>query len=110
MNRPRLCLSLVLLKISIDKGGGNRKGLLSVAPDTCLIEEDKVRLRGEEVMLHRLEINFETTNVAEDNIEKVGGGIWTPLVVAMRLVRPADISSPLTRWGLQDWLRGHIHI
>jgi len=62
------------------------------------------RFRGGEVIFHRSEIRSETTNVAEVDIEKVRGGIGTPLVVTMRLVRLRDIYSPLPRWGLQSWL------
>ncbi len=53
--------------------------------------------------LYRSEVRANTTNVAEVNIEKVGGVIKSPLgVVAKKsVVRPGDISGPLPRWGLR---------
>jgi len=81
------------LKIRIEKVGGDRiRTAVSSPRHLCLSEEETVRLRGGEVMFHRLEISSETAYVVEVNIEKVGGGIWTPLVVTLRLVRPEDIS------------------
>lgn len=44
----------------------------------ALGEKDKVRFRGRELVLHRMEIGTETANVIEINIEIVGGGIEVP--------------------------------
>ena len=38
-----------------------------------------MRLRGREKLFHRMEIRTEAANVAETNIEKVGGGIEIPV-------------------------------
>ena len=68
----------------IEKVGGNRKRTaVSCHRHLSFGEEEKMRLRGGEVMVHRLEIRSKTANVAEVNIEKVGGSIKTPVVVAV---------------------------
>ena len=49
------------LKTRIEKVGGNSKRIVVSNPSNlCLSEEEKVRLRGGEVMFHRLEIRSET--------------------------------------------------
>ena len=68
----------------IEKVGGNRKGTaVCCHRHLSFGEEEKMRLRRGEVMFHRLEIRSKTANVAEVNIEKGGGSIKTPVVVAV---------------------------
>ena len=70
------------LKMRIEKVGGNRKRTaVSCHRHLSFGEEEKMRLRGGEVMIHRLEIRSKTANVAEVNVEKFGGSIKTPVVV-----------------------------
>ena len=49
--------------------------------------------RASEVMLHRFEIQSETTNFIEMNIDKIGGSIKTHEVIMRRITRPGDISG-----------------
>ena len=75
------------LKLRIEKVGGDREGTaVSCLRHLSFGEEEKVRLRGGEVMIRRLEIRSKTSNVAEIDVEKVGGSIKTPVVVAWRSI------------------------
>ena len=70
------------LKLRIENVGGNRvRTAVSCHRYLSFGEEEKVRLRGGEVMLHRLEVRSKAANVAEVNVEKVRGSIKTPEVV-----------------------------
>lgn len=55
-----------------------------------------------EVMFHHKEIGFKTARVADVDVEKVGGAIWTlPRIVTLRMLQPAKRHSfvPFFRWG-----------
>ncbi len=66
------------LKLRIDKVGGNReRTAVSCHKHLSFNEEEKMRFRGGEVMIHRLEIRSKAANVAEVDIEKVRGSIKT---------------------------------
>ena len=75
------------LKLRIEKVRGNRKKIaVSCHRHLCFSKEEKMRFRGGEVMIHRLEIRSKAANVAEVNIEKVRGSIKTPVVVTGRAI------------------------
>ena len=85
------------MKIRIEKVRGNRVEItVSSFRNLCFGEEKKVRFRGGEMVFHRMKVGTKATNVAEVNVEKVGGRIKTPLwVVTCSGVRPGEISGPL---------------
>ena len=71
----------------IENVGGNRKRTaVSCHRHLCFSEEKKMRLRGGEVVIHRLKIRSKAANVTEVNVEKVGGSIKTPVVVTRRAI------------------------
>ena len=86
-------------KMRIEKVGGNSKGLLSVASDTCA----SVRKRISGLVFYRLKIRSKTANVAEFNGEKCEGGVKTHRVDIRRAVRPGDIYGSLPR--REGWCR-----
>ena len=67
------------LKLRIEKVGGNRKRTaISCHRHLSFSEEEKMRLRGGEVVVHRLEVRFKAANVAKVDVEKVRRCIRTP--------------------------------
>ena len=79
----------------IEKVGRNRNRTAVISGRRlCLSEEEIIASpSGGKVIFLRLEIIFETTIVAEVNIEKVGGCIEKPHAVTLWVVRPWDISD-----------------
>ena len=75
------------LKLRIEKVGRNRKSTaVNCHRHLSFSEEEKIRLRGGEVVGHRLEIRSKTANVAEVNVEKIEGSIKTPVVVTWEAI------------------------
>ena len=99
------------VKFRIEKVGGDRiEGAISSHRNLSFSEEKKVRFRGGEVMLHRMEVRSKSADVAEMDRERVRGVIRTPCrAVAWSGVWTGDISGPLPRWGLRGTIkRRHI--
>ncbi len=101
------------VKFRMEKVGGNRiEVAVSSHRNLSFSEEKKVRFRGGEVMLHRVEIRAKAPNVAEMNRERAGGGIRTSCgVVTWSEAWSGDISGPLPRRGLRGTIiRRHFFI